>query len=145
MPPNTDLHVLRADDEELFVERSDTPIFTGGVVKARSAGPIAESIIRMAGSAVQTSVVRFEAGSHTKWHTHTGDQILVITQGRGHVGTEKSDHLAQAGDIIIIPAGVVHYHGASETDSMSHLTTLFGDQTTVLDMPLEWPPNEGPA
>lgn len=145
MLPNSDLQIFRARDAHDFSDRSGAPIFTGGTVAARPAPLVSDSIARMAGSSAQASVVRFEAGAHTKWHSHAGDQILVITAGLGHIGTEVSDHAAEVGDIIVIPAGVVHYHGASETEPMAHLTALFGDGTTVHDTPLEWPPSKGQA
>lgn len=145
MPSHHELTVFRGDRPHDFEDRSDAAIFTGGTVEARSAALVAESVAGMVGSPAQASLVRFDAGAHTRWHTHAGDQILVITEGRGHVGTTASDVEVVAGDIVVVPAGSLHYHGASESDAMAHLTLLFGSETTVHDISLEWPPNKGQA
>ena len=39
----------------------------------------------------------FEAGSRTKFHKHTGDQILIITEGTGSVGTDNETLTVVAG------------------------------------------------
>ena len=73
----------------------------------------------------QTSNVTFEAGSRTRWHIHTGTQILLCTAG---IGWDQEQGQAarelQAGDVVVIRPGVVHWHGASASHEFSHLSVI---------------------
>ncbi len=64
----------------------------------------------------------FDSGARTKFHKHSGDQILIITDGTGSVGTESETLIVVEGDVIIIPAGENHFHGAPDATSMAHIT-----------------------
>lgn len=65
--------------------------------------------------------VTFDAGAHTAWHTHPLGQTLIVTQGLGLVqrwgGPVQEIH---PGDIVWIPPGEKHWHGASPTHGMGH-------------------------
>lgn len=66
--------------------------------------------------------VTFAPGARTAWHSHPGGQILIVTAGTGHVqlwGQPIQD--IQVGDVVKIPAGVKHWHGASPNAPMTHL------------------------
>jgi len=66
--------------------------------------------------------VTFEPGAHTAWHNHPAGQYLIVTSGVGWVqerGRRKRE--VRAGDVIWTPPGVVHWHGATTTNAMSHL------------------------
>jgi 4-carboxymuconolactone decarboxylase len=66
--------------------------------------------------------VTFEAGARTAWHSHPRGQILIITAGVGRVqrwGTPYEE--VRAGDVVRIPAGEKHWHGASPQVSMTHI------------------------
>src|SRR5436309_14430717 len=66
--------------------------------------------------------VAFEAGARTAWHSHPGGQILVVTAGTGRVQQWGGPiQEVQAGDVVKIPAGQKHWHGASPHTSMPHL------------------------
>ena len=72
----------------------------------------------------------FEAGSRTKNHKHSGDQILIFTEGTGGVGTDNETVTVVEGDVVLIPAGENHWHGAPDATSMGHITiTVKGSQT----------------
>ncbi len=66
--------------------------------------------------------VFFEAGARTIPHIHATDQILHILEGEGIVATEREKRFVKAGDIAVIPAGMWHWHGATRTAAMSHLS-----------------------
>jgi 4-carboxymuconolactone decarboxylase len=77
--------------------------------------------------------VTFAAGARTAWHTHPRGQILVITAGVGRV-QRWGDPIEEvrAGDVVRIPAGQKHWHGASPTSAMTHLAvTEHQDGTRV--------------
>jgi quercetin dioxygenase-like cupin family protein len=64
----------------------------------------------------------FDAGARTKFHKHSGDQILIITDGTGTVATDDESLTVVTGDVILIPAGENHFHGAPDATSMAHIT-----------------------
>ena len=68
------------------------------------------------------SVVNFSQGCTTGWHTHTCDQILVVTSGSGMVANEQQQQEIKVGDVVHIKAGERHWHGASATSPLSHIT-----------------------
>jgi quercetin dioxygenase-like cupin family protein len=69
--------------------------------------------------------VHFPPGGRTKMHMHTVDQILYIVAGHGFVQIEGEDPRAvRAGDLVVIPAGERHAHGATGTTAMQHLAVM---------------------
>ncbi len=76
------------------------------------------------------AIVAFDAGSRNKFHKHSGDQILVITEGTGTVANDNESLTVKEGDVVLIPAGENHWHGAPDATSMAHITiTVKGSQT----------------
>tara|TARA_B100001013_G_scaffold280297_1_gene180344 strand:+ start:479 stop:874 length:396 start_codon:yes stop_codon:yes gene_type:complete len=76
------------------------------------------------------SIVAFDAGSRNKFHKHSGDQILIVTDGTGTVATDNESLTVSEGDVIVIPAGENHWHGAPDSTSMAHITiTVKGSET----------------
>lgn len=73
-------------------------------------------------SRVSCGSVTFAPGARSAWHTHPVGQTLVVTAGVGRVqiwgGPIKE---FRSGDVVSIPPGVKHWHGASPTSSMTHL------------------------
>jgi quercetin dioxygenase-like cupin family protein len=66
--------------------------------------------------------VTFEPGARSAWHTHPLGQTLIVTSGVGWVqewGGETRE--MKAGDVVSIPPGIKHWHGASATTGMSHI------------------------
>jgi len=67
-------------------------------------------------------IVNFAPGARTAWHSHPGGQILIVTAGTGRVQIwGQPIQEIRAGDVVTIPAGVKHWHGAAPNASMSHL------------------------
>jgi 4-carboxymuconolactone decarboxylase len=66
--------------------------------------------------------VTFEPGARTAWHSHPAGQILVVTAGTGRV-QRWGDRIEEirTGDVVRIPAGQKHWHGASPHASMTHI------------------------
>lgn len=70
--------------------------------------------------------VTFEPGCRNDWHIHTakegGGQILLCTEGRGwYQEWGKPARALAAGDVVVIPAGVRHWHGAAKDAWFAHL------------------------
>lgn len=68
------------------------------------------------------SVVHFEDGARTHWHTHPGEQVLYILEGEGRVGNEREEIRVGRGDVVHAPPGERHWHGAVPGRSMTHLS-----------------------
>jgi 4-carboxymuconolactone decarboxylase len=69
--------------------------------------------------------VIFEPGARTAWHTHPLGQLLIVTAGTGRVQRwgDPADEIRQ-GDVVWIPPGQKHWHGASKNASMTHIGIL---------------------
>jgi 4-carboxymuconolactone decarboxylase len=66
--------------------------------------------------------VLFEPGARTAWHVHPLGQTLIVTAGTGRVQRwgDPVDEIRQ-GDVIWIPPGQKHWHGAAPNSSMTHI------------------------
>ena len=73
--------------------------------------------------------VTFEPGCRNNWHIHHGfHQILICVSGRGWYQEWGKPAIAVLpGDIIDIPEGVKHWHGAQQDSWFQHLYTHAGD------------------
>ncbi len=70
--------------------------------------------------------VTFEPGCRNFWHIHHaksgGGQILICVRGRGwYQEWGKPARALKAGDVVNIPAGVKHWHGAASDSWFAHL------------------------
>jgi 4-carboxymuconolactone decarboxylase len=66
--------------------------------------------------------VTFERGARTAWHSHPLGQTLIVTAGRGWVqqwGGQVEE--IRQGDVVSIPPGVKHWHGATANTSVTHI------------------------
>ena len=86
-------------------------------------------------TAVFLANVTFEPGCRNNWHIHHaktgGGQILICVSGRGYYQEwgKKAQELFP-GDVINIPAGVKHWHGAAPHSWFSHLAIeVSGEET----------------
>lgn len=66
--------------------------------------------------------VTFAPGARTYWHIHPSQQILIVTEGEGYVQEwGKPVQHVRAGDVVICPPGVKHWHGAAAHSTMTHM------------------------
>jgi quercetin dioxygenase-like cupin family protein len=71
---------------------------------------------------VQGASVTFELGARTAWHMHPLGQTLIISAGCGWVQREGGPiEEVRPGDVVWIPPGEKHWHGATPTTAMTHL------------------------
>lgn len=79
--------------------------------------------------------VTFEPGCRNNWHVHHarsgGGQILLVTGGRGwYQEWGKPARQLHTGDVVVIPAGVKHWHGAARDSWFVHLAVeMPGEET----------------
>ncbi len=71
------------------------------------------------------SNVTFEPGCRNNWHIHHGaHQILICVSGRGWYQEWGKPAIAlNPGDVIDIPEGVKHWHGAQADSWFQHIAT----------------------
>lgn len=77
-------------------------------------------------SQVGIANVTFEPSCRNNWHIHHatsgGGQILICVNGRGYYQEWGKDPILMTpGDVINIPVGVKHWHGAAADSWFSHL------------------------
>jgi quercetin dioxygenase-like cupin family protein len=71
---------------------------------------------------VTAASVTFEPGARTAWHTHPLGQTLIVTFGCGWVQRVGGPvEVIRPGDVVWIPAGEKHWHGATPTTAMTHI------------------------
>ncbi|WDZ81499.1 cupin domain-containing protein (plasmid) [Ensifer adhaerens] len=111
--PERKVSVMRASSQEATAGAPEH--FTGSVkVQSRfQATPPARS---------GGGLVAFEPAARTAWHTHPLGQTLIVTDGAGlvqHWGGDIQE--IGPGDVVWIPPGVKHWHGAASEQRMSHI------------------------
>jgi len=79
--------------------------------------------------------VTFEPGCINNWHIHNADkgggQILLVTGGRGWYQEEgKNARELHAGDVIHIPTGIKHWHGAAKDSWFVHVSVEIPGENT---------------
>src|ERR1700726_4139437 len=71
---------------------------------------------------VRGASVTFEPGARTAWHTHPLGQTLIVTSGLGRAQRWSGPvEEIRAGDVVWIPPGEKHWHGASPAVAMTHM------------------------
>jgi 4-carboxymuconolactone decarboxylase len=79
--------------------------------------------------------ITFEPGSRTAWHSHPLGQTLIVTAGTGWVqqwGGQVEE--IRQGDVVWIPPGQKHWHGATASTSMTHIAI----QESLNGKTVEW-------
>ena len=70
---------------------------------------------------VSIANVTFDKGCINKWHIHDHVQILMGAMGEGYAQIEGEDaQLITVGDVVVIPAGTKHWHGATKSSQFTH-------------------------
>jgi len=65
--------------------------------------------------------VTFEPGARTAWHSHPLGQTLIVMAGCGRAQRwGGSMEEIRPGDVVVIPPGEKHWHGATATTAMTH-------------------------
>ena len=88
-------------------------VFTGPNVTRQKLAPDS--------SEFEVTVVNFGRGVRNKFHSHDTEQILIVTSGEGTVATRNEEHTVSGGNVIFIPAGEIHRHGATPNAEFSHI------------------------
>jgi len=118
------MQIVNAND--LPKEDAASPIFTGPEVTRQSLTPDSQDY--------NANMINFGKGVRNKLHTHTSDQLLIVMSGTGTVATEQETQTVTVGDVIFIPAGERHWHGATKDSQFSHIAlTRAGSQLVQIE------------
>jgi quercetin dioxygenase-like cupin family protein len=89
------------------------------------------------GVPVSGAYVSFEPGARSAWHTHPAGQHLIVTAGVGWTQEWGGPVVEiRPGDVVWCPPGVKHWHGATPTTAMTHISvagTLHGKNVEWLE------------
>jgi len=111
---------------EVRKESFSSPLFTGPEVTRQVLLPDSKEY--------NVNVVNFGKGIRNKFHAHSSEQILIVTSGKGIIATETEEKVITAGDVVIIPAGEKHWHGATKDSEFSHIyVSRLGSKLTQLE------------
>jgi quercetin dioxygenase-like cupin family protein len=105
-------------------QEGDPSHFTGRVWLAPMVDPDAPDHMTV-------TEVTFEPGARTNWHSHAGGQTLLPLSGRGRIRSRDGTlERMQVGDVLWIPPGEHHWHGADPDAFLVQLSVTIGDGTT---------------
>lgn len=78
--------------------------------------------------------VQFGDGARTNWHTHSGPQWLLVTEGRIRVQLEgQPAQDVEAGDAVLVAPSEKHWHGAVPGERGVHLAVNVKAKTNWLE------------
>lgn len=78
--------------------------------------------------------VAFEPGARTAWHSHPLGQTLYVVSGVGRVQSLGGPvREIRPGDVVWIPPGEKHWHGAAPTTGMTHIAMQEGKDGRFAD------------
>jgi quercetin dioxygenase-like cupin family protein len=73
-----------------------------------------------------SGLVTFAPRARTAWHSHPAGQMLIVTAGKGWVQREgQARQEITSGAVVWIPAGIKHWHGATNSNGMSHVAITY--------------------
>ncbi len=124
------MHITRVESDR--ARPTDTPQNFSGRVRMQRIQQTKEA------GGLDLVAVFFEPGARTRPHVHATDQYLHVVEGEGVVATEGERRLIRAGDVVVIPAGQWHWHGATATSAMCHVSARPGGPTDWSAPPRDW-------
>jgi len=110
--------VMQAQTQSGTPNVKNNPNFTGTVSAAEDKYKVA------------TAHYKFEPGARTKWHSHSGGQVILAEEGVTHHQNKGGPVMElRAGETYYVPPGVFHWHGAAPDASTVQFNTTRGDIT----------------
>jgi quercetin dioxygenase-like cupin family protein len=116
----------RFRQDRALAERDTGDIFVGEVLRQNMVTADETPTLRV-------NAVTFVDGARNRWHHHSTEQVLVVTDGAGLVANEHETFHVTTGDVVLIPAGERHWHGAEAGQAMTHLSILLPGKITIDD------------
>ena len=101
------------------------PMYIGGRITRQTI------VGREVGQSFNSTQINFAPGTRTKFNSHTADQIVIVTAGKGVLANEKEETTVGVGDIVFIPSGEKHWHGAVKDSSFSQISIQLKESQTT--------------
>lgn len=113
-----------ADAERTQIWRKGSPPITAGPAENfTGAVQVLAPYRGTGGSRLRGATVMFQPGARSAWHRHALGQALIVTEGCGWTQAEGGPiERICAGDVAWIGPGEKHWHGATPTTAMTHVT-----------------------
>jgi 4-carboxymuconolactone decarboxylase len=111
--------------EQVPKEVQHRPLFVGGESTMQLLLP------RGVGSSFFSCIRTWNPNTRSKFHNHSSDQMLIVTDGKGMIATEPTKLPAAPGDIVFIPTEEKHWHGATKDSSFIYIQIQAGDSKTT--------------
>ncbi|MDE1175036.1 MAG: cupin domain-containing protein [Edaphobacter sp.] len=106
--------IIASNDQK--VSSGSASSFTGSVRVQRLFAVLSPS--RTSGG-----LVTFQPGARTNWHTHPLGQVLIVTDSEGWVQEwGQPRRVIHKDDVIQIPASAKHWHGATASTTVTHIS-----------------------
>lgn len=121
----TDTGVVTSADELAFPlgQKVDSPSFTGDVYITSMITP--DDTYNFPA----TNNIIFAPGARSSWHSH-GGMVILVTGGVGYYQEEgKPAQIIRKGDVVNIPEGIRHWHGAVPDSWFSQMVIFDSDYT----------------
>ena len=116
------MKLIRQDDAAARLSHS--PIFEGEVVTQNLVAEGDAPLLRV-------TAITFRDGARNRLHHHSTEQVLIVTHGRGIVATEAEELRVEPGDVVLIPPGERHWHGAEPGHDFTHVSILTPGEMTI--------------
>jgi quercetin dioxygenase-like cupin family protein len=113
--------VFHPDESAERAVSISSPLFTGPATSQR--------VLSSREGQYNVALIHFAEGVRNKFHKHSSDQLLIVTEGRGMVATEDEEVELRVGAIAHIAAGEKHRHGALPGSTMTHISITAADAT----------------
>ena len=97
------IHAVKAEEERYVYDLADMEQLPIGGHYSSGRGGIVE------GERVQVALVRKKPGTGSRLHTHPNEQFNYVINGRLKYRVRDVEGVAEAGQVIHIPAGAEHY------------------------------------
>lgn len=119
------MHVI--DPAKRSPERANAPIFQGEVHTINLVDG------QQGARQLRLLTVTFAPGARTRWHYHTHEQVLLITEGRGIVADEYEEHHVTPGQVVYVSPQEKHWHGGEHDHAMTHISINGPGDTIIAD------------
>jgi 4-carboxymuconolactone decarboxylase len=90
-----------------------------------------QNLVEKGTGGLVVALVKFAPGAGNKMHSHTGEQVLIITEGKGIVATETEQRVVTPGMVVYIPKDERHCHGATQDSAFAHISIQTPGDTTI--------------
>lgn len=117
------LSPVLASDADLQISRAGSRAVNAAPAQ-NFTGNVKVEMLRTPGGPdrASTGTVIFAAAARSAWHTHPLGQTLIVTSGAGRVQRWGGPiEEIRVGDVVRIPPGVKHWHGAAPGSAMTHI------------------------